>query len=163
MSQQDPAHYYFAYGSNMNRLRVEKRKMQFDLHFGGVLEGYRLAFNKRSVAFPGAASANVMPAAESRVEGVLYRLRAPVEIEVMDVFEGHPERYRREQLPVICHEGVVPAWVYIANDEFVAHGLKPMGWYLEHLLLGRPHLSEPYYEELARTETLPNTEIEPEI
>lgn len=153
--------FYFAYGSNMNPRRVEKRNMRFDEYRGGVLEGYRLAFNKRSVKFPGAASANVVPATGCRVEGVLYRLTGPAEIEVMDPYEGYPVRYRREQLPVVCEADVVTAWVYIANNEFVTHGLKPARWYLEHLLKGRPYMTSAYFDELAQTDTLPESDIEP--
>ena len=35
---------------------------------------YALRFNKRSVKLPGAASANVVAAHDSKVEGVLYAL-----------------------------------------------------------------------------------------
>ena len=154
-------HFYFAYGSNMNAERVRQRQMKFERHYGGVLDGYRLAFNKRSVKYPGAASANVVPARGSRVEGVLYLLRDPSEIEVMDPFEGYPVRYSRRLLEVASTDGRVPAWVYIANEEFVTHGLRPARWYLEHLLEGRPHLSDRYYERLMQTECLPDSDIEP--
>lgn len=159
MSSED--HYYFAYGSNMNPGRVRARNMKFDTYSSGMLEGYRLAFNKRSVKFPGAASANVEPTEGCRVEGVLYRLESADEIEVMDVFEGYPVRYRRELLPVRYGERIVTAWTYIANQEFVTHGLKPARWYLEHLLTGGPYLSHSYLQELKATETLPDSNVEP--
>ncbi|HKI74228.1 MAG TPA: gamma-glutamylcyclotransferase family protein [Pseudomonadales bacterium] len=162
MSPQEQANFYFAYGSNMNPRRVDKRNMKFKGYGGGILEGYRLAFNKRSIKFPGAASANVVPAPECQVEGVVYRLPVPQEIEVLDPYEGYPVRYRRERLPITSDFGLVDAWVYIANDEFVTHGLKPARWYLEHLLKGRPYMSKTYYAELQRTETLPDSHVEPE-
>ncbi|MEX1237019.1 MAG: gamma-glutamylcyclotransferase family protein, partial [Pseudomonadales bacterium] len=112
-------HYYFAYGSNMNARRVAARKMVFSSYEGGVLPDYRLAFNKRSVKQPGAASANVIAAPGHRVEGVVYELPGAGEIETMDPFEGHPVRYLRQRLPVICGDGTVLAWVYLANGEFI--------------------------------------------
>ena len=145
----------------MNPKRVRQRNMAFDTYCSGVLEGYRLAFNKRSVKFPGAASANVEKAAGCKVEGVLYRLPSPEEIEVMDAFEGYPVRYRRELLPVRFGERIATAWVYIANQEFVTHGLKPARWYLEHLLTGGPYLSHSYYKELTKTDCLPDSRVEP--
>lgn len=154
--------YYFAYGSNMNPDRVRRRNMQFDTYSGGLLDGYRLVFNKRSAKVPGAAAANVEPGAGHRVEGLLYRLTDPDEIAVMDVFEGYPQRYRRERLPVLCGERAVSAWVYIANPAFIADGLQPARWYLQHLLAGRPWLSHDYYLALEQVATLPNSDIEPD-
>ena len=53
-------HFYFAYGSNMNPERVEKRGLNIGSITAGVLEGYYLSFNKRSVVHLGAASANII-------------------------------------------------------------------------------------------------------
>lgn len=162
MNPNHPESYYFAYGSNMNPDRVRRRKMLFDTYRGGVLEGYRLAFNKRSEKIPGAAAANVESAPEYRVEGLLYRLIEPGQIEIMDVFEGYPSRYRRELLPIRFGERTVSAWVYIANRQFISDGLKPARWYLEHLLCGGPYLSDAYYKALQQIDTLPDSGIEPE-
>ena len=62
--------YYFGYGSNMNEARVAKREMPFVEVLAGQLHGYELRFNKRSVKYPGAASANVQQTAGAVVEGV---------------------------------------------------------------------------------------------
>ncbi|MCB1692113.1 MAG: gamma-glutamylcyclotransferase [Pseudomonadales bacterium] len=153
--------FYFAYGSNMNPARVIARRMQFDEHFGGELDGYTLRFNKRSVAYPGAASANIVEAAGSVVEGVLYRLSAPEQIETMDPYEGYPVRYSRVLRAVRTSSGDVDAWVYIANPEFIEEGLKPLEWYLAHLLAGKPHLSEGYFRRLEATPCIPDTSVEP--
>lgn len=154
--------YYFAYGSNMNPGRVDKRQMRYDHYHGGSLRDFELAFNKRSVKYPGAASANVIPAPGKVVEGVLYKLTHPAQIEVMDPFEGYPVRYSRYSLDVDCDAGTVRAWVYIANEAYVAEGLKPARWYLEHLLCGQPFLSGEYFERLAATECLPDSDVEPQ-
>lgn len=155
-------HYYFAYGSNMNPDRVTRRKMKFSEYHGAVLDGFRLAFNKRSVDYPGAASANVVREIGHKVEGVAYKLHSPQEIETMDPFEGYPYRYVREILPVDCNGRVVGAWVYIAHADYISEGLKPNRWYLQHLLAGRPFLSVEYFGSLASTECLPNSDIEPQ-
>lgn len=154
-------HYYFAYGSNMNPDRVRKREMPFEEYHPGVLDGYRLVFNKRNERHPGAASANVVEAPNDWVEGVLYRLPAPEGIHAMDPFEGYPVRYDRQRLPVWHGDIICHAWVYLANEEFVADGLKPARWYLEHLLKGQPHLTEDYYRRLIGTECLPDSDLEP--
>lgn len=153
--------YYFAYGSNMNPKRVEYRGLSFDDFAGGVLYDYRLAFNKRSVKHEGAASANVVEHKGERVEGVIYKLSDPEQIEVMDPFEGYPVRYSRYLLPIETSAGTCDAWVYIANQEYVSQGLKPARWYLDHLLAGRPWLSEAYFRKLQQVPCLPWDE-EPE-
>ncbi|XOV89357.1 MAG: gamma-glutamylcyclotransferase family protein [Pseudomonadota bacterium] len=156
------AAFYFAYGSNMNPRRVSQRQMRYTEYFGGVLNDFRLVFNKRSVKYPGAASANVVAAPGHRVEGVLYRLLDLQQIEVMDPFEGHPVRYSRLALPVYADNKPQHAWVYLANDEWITEGLKPARWYLNHLLEGEPHLSPDYFAALSRIECLPNSELEPD-
>ncbi len=155
------AAYYFAYGSNMNRARVEKRQMAFTNIEPGILHNYRLAFNKRSVKIPGAGSANVIESTGDVVEGVLYQLQSETQIRAMDPFEGYPIRYDRFLLPIATREAEKEAWVYIANESHVADGLKPASWYLKHLLAGREHLSDPYYSALLDTSCLPDSDQEP--
>ena len=153
--------YYFGYGSNMNQLRVEQREMPFVEVLAGTLHDYQLAFNKRSVKYPGAASANVIAKAGASVQGVLYKLTGPQAILKMDPFEGYPVRYSRFELPVETAIGQVTAWVYTANADYIEEGLMPAQWYLQHLLAGKPYLSEDYYQALAKTICLPNSDIEP--
>ncbi len=155
------AQFYFAYGSNMNPRRVTQRQMRYTEYFGGVLNDFRLVFNKRSGKHPGAASANVVAAAGHCVEGVLYRLETVDQIQVMDPYEGHPVRYSRLALPVRVGDEHHHAWVYLANAEWITEGLKPARWYLEHLLEGEPHLSPQYFLSLTRIECLPDSEVEP--
>lgn len=154
--------YYFGYGSNMNRVRVTKREMPFGEVLAGTLYDFELAFNKRSVKYPGAASANVIAKSGSKVEGVLYRLNHEEAILKMDPFEGYPIRYNRTLMEVETLNGAVSAWVYTANAEYITEGLKPARWYLNHLLAGKEHLTPDYYARLATTECLPDSDIEPE-
>ncbi len=153
--------YYFAYGSNMNPERVRRREMRFEDHHAGLLADYRLVFNKRSVKYPGAASANVMASVGAVTEGIVYRLSQPAQIETMDAFEGFPVRYGRLSLPVNCQHGTVDAWVYIANNDYITEGLKPARWYLDHLLVAAPHLSAGYVKKLASFACLDDSAVEP--
>lgn len=153
--------FYFAYGSNMNPSRVEKRQMPFSGCEAGVLKGYRLIFNKRSALIPGAASANIEMAADDRVEGVIYALQDESGIEAMDPFEGYPVRYDRSLVEIQTKQRNVQSWVYIANEDYRQSGLLPATWYLNHLLAGQPYLSQPYFERLSRQPCLPETDLEP--
>ena len=155
------AHYYFAYGSNMNRERVVQRGMGFEGLEPGTLANYSLIFNKRSVKLPGTASANVMEDYGSVTEGVVYKLKHPSEIEMMDPYESYPICYNRMVMPISTREVMVDAWVYVANEAYVETGLKPAGWYLNHLLEGEPFLSKAYLSKLRKTECLDQFEVEP--
>jgi gamma-glutamylcyclotransferase (GGCT)/AIG2-like uncharacterized protein YtfP len=154
-------HYYFAYGSNMNPTRVEKRKMGYSVCESGILSGYRLAFNKRSVKYPGAAAANIVEAEGNQVEGVVYHLNDERQINVMDPFEGYPVRYTRLVVPIKTTTEIINVWAYVANPEYLQEGLKPATWYLNHLLSAKEFLSNDYFEQLAMTVCLQDSEVEP--
>lgn len=143
--------YYFAYGSNMNAARVVARIGETRRALLGWLEGHRLAFDKAS-RVAGIAHANVQPASGSQVEGVLYELATPEQIELMDPFEGRPHEYERHLHAIDTHEGVIEAWVYVALPERTAEGLKPAREYLDHLLGGESLLSKAYFSRLAAVE-----------
>ena len=161
VSVPDLADFYFAYGSNMNSCRVRKRQMSFEEALAGQLECYRLAFNKSSIKYPGAGAANVVPDRDGETEGVIYRLTEPSQIQMMDPFEGYPQHYRREVLPIDTKLGKIDAWVYIANPAYVAEGLRPARWYLDHLLAGRKYLSRDYFDALSQTVCLQDSDCEP--
>lgn len=145
--------FYFAYGSNMNPVRMEERDVAFVAAEPGVLKDYRLRFNKRSTSMPGSGAANVMRYDGREVQGVLYELRDVSGILTLDRFEGYPKGYRRERLEVLRRNGEgVGAWVYLAQPDYVDDRLRPACSYLSHLLAARPYLTDAYYEELARVE-----------
>lgn len=136
--------YYFAYGSNMNPARMEARGLAYVRARVGRLPGYALRFNKQSHSRPTVAYANIVPASGQCVEGVLYQLADELALAAMDVFEGTPVRYSRERMVLCSDEGVVPAWVYVANPAFINNSLLPESNYLNHLLAGEAHLSADY-------------------
>ena len=153
--------WYFAYGSNMNPERVARRDMGFTRILGGSLADFELRFNKRSTVHPGMASANVMRTPGAVVEGVVYELTEPAQIEQMAPFEGSPERYVREPCAIQTDEGSMTAWVYIATERWITEGLRPARWYLNHLLAGEAHLSSAYFSSLSRVDCLPDSDVEP--
>ncbi len=142
---------YFAYGSNMNPARMARRGMRYVDSMPAALGGWSLRFNKRAEGKRGIAYANIVPEREGRVEGVLYRLTEAAGITRMDPYEGYPVRYARRIMEVETREGLQPAWVYIASPDWQEEGLVPERFYLNHLLSGRPWLSDEYFRDLART------------
>lgn len=148
------SHWYFAYGSNMNQIRMRDRGMQVVGARSGWMQNVRLVFNKRAADQDGIAYANIAHAPGDRVEGVLYELADVGEIVRMDPFEGAPRFYSRDVFPIETGQsGQQPAWVYVANRAMICEGLKPAAWYLAHLLEGRAYLSEAYFQRLVQVET----------
>ncbi|MCZ0941664.1 MAG: gamma-glutamylcyclotransferase [Gammaproteobacteria bacterium] len=143
--------HYFAYGSNMNPVRVRERGLRFTAVRGAWLKDRRLVFDKVSRLHPNAAHANVVYAPGERVEGVLYRLAGAVEILKMDPFERAPWNYGRDAVQVQAQDDVLWAWTYFANRAVRSDGLNPPAEYLAHMLAGRDHLSADYFDWLART------------
>lgn len=146
---------YFAYGSNMDPARVVDRGIRFTQISSAVLADYVLRFNKRSRNQQGAGHANIVVELGGRVEGVLYQLESPNEIEKMDVFEHVPTNYTREVVSVETQTDTLDVWTYFANPEVVLSGLKPPRWYLAHLLSGRAYLSDRYIEMLESVKCAP--------
>ncbi len=120
----------------MNLARMRARGMAFSAARPASLPGYRLAFNKQSHSRPTVAYANIVPASESCVEGVVYQLESISALEKMDFFEGTPVRYSRERMWLSCAGGRLAAWVYVANPAFINNELLPESNYLAHLLAG---------------------------
>lgn len=149
-----PSH-YFAYGSNMDPARVVDRGIRYTQISSAVLADYVLRFNKRSRNQKGAGHANIVVELGGRVEGVLYQLESPNEIEKMDVFEHVPTNYTREVVSVETQTDTLDVWTYFANPEVVLSGLKPPRWYLAHLLSGRAYLSDRYIEMLESVKCAP--------
>ena len=139
---------YFAYGSNMNPRRVAQRGLAVERAMAGRLQDMGLRFNKRSRHNAEWACANVGYAPGESVEGVLYRLADHRQIELMDPFEGAPRYYSRERFPVHTGEGLIHAWVYVANPAVIDDTTLPLRWYLGQLLEGREFLSPDYVAHL---------------
>ncbi len=144
--------HYFAYGSNMNPLRVAERGLKILNPIGAVLSGYRLVFNKKSKGSATTGHANIEYDPESEVEGVLYELNSNEEILKMDPFENAPVNYGRDMISLQTSGGAQWAWTYFANPALKEEGLLPEREYLEHLLKGKPYISNGYYKYLENHE-----------
>ena len=132
----------------MNPARVRERGIVFEAALSARLEGYRLAFDKASSRHPGVGHANIVFDPAAVVEGVLYSLEGPAEIQKMDRFESTPINYSRDIVEVATQHGVQSTWTYFANPAVLVAGLKPPRSYLNHLLAGKEYLSAAYYEAL---------------
>ena len=147
-------HFYFAYGSNMNPERVAERGLVTRNKMGATLSGYKMLFNKRSTGVPGVGHANLEYDKQGVVEGVLYELVSSEEILKMDPFEGAPVNYGRDRVCLETAGGARWAWTYFANAALLQDDLLPERAYLDHLLKGKPYLSDSYFNFLERCEVI---------
>ncbi len=150
--------WYFAYGSNMDPVRLfdqrlAPRGVPRGERIAGRLDGWRLVFDKPTKSPKGAAAANIVPAAGSTVHGTLNAL-PDAGFDVLDIYEGVADRqYERRTVRVARGDTGVPveAIVYVALRR--SEGLKPLRAYLDCLLAGRDLLPPDYWEQLAATPT----------
>ena len=145
---------YFAYGSNMNPERMKERGIIFSKREYGILEGFRLVFNKIVSRYPREGYPNIMEDKNSKVEGILYEIN-DFDIEKLDYYEGYSEHYQKRTVNVKLKDGkVISAIAYIANPKKISTGLKPSKEYLTHLIKGSDLLSLEYRNWIKNIETL---------
>ena len=151
--------WYFAYGSNMNAVRLFEERLKpegvaMGERVAGRFDGWRLAFNKRARAPAGAGAGNIVPAAGEAVHGTLNLLPAQG-FEILDRYEGVAGgHYERRLVRVVRADTGEPveAVTYVAL--LVGEELRPTRDYLGHLLAGRDLLPDDYCAWLGATKTI---------
>lgn len=113
--------HYFAYGSNMNRLRAS-------LRIPGALDIGRAELTGWKVVER--LYADIVPKAGATAEGVLYRV-GDEEIAALDRYEGHPAVYERRVVTAVWRGRPVRAWTYFMVEPTVTNrtGLRYPEWY----------------------------------
>ncbi len=109
--------WYFAFGANLHDTAFrDRRRMTPDEWRAGRIKGYRLRFNLDGRPKGRAAPANIAPAPNAEVWGVLYKITRG-DLVSLDSTEGVPGRHYRH-LWVEAEDGAgrpVPAVTYIAQ------------------------------------------------
>jgi cation transport regulator ChaC len=150
--------WYFAYGSNMNAVRLFEDRLKPEgvgagERIAGRLDGWRLAFNKQGRVL-GTGAGNIVLATGEAVHGTLNLLPAKG-FEVLDRYEGVAGgHYERRVVPVVRGDtgAAVEAITYVAL--LTGDDLRPTREYLGHLLAGRDLLPADYFRRLSETLTL---------
>jgi cation transport regulator ChaC len=151
--------WYFAYGPNMNAVRLFEERLQPEgvprgERIAGRLDGWRLAFNKRARTPAGAGAGNIVAAAGESVHGTL-NLLPHKGFEILDRYEGVAGgHYERRIVPVVRADTgeTVDAVTYVALS--VGERLRPTRDYLGHLLAGHDLLPADYCARLGATPTI---------
>lgn len=111
-SSGDDYAYYFAYGSNMLRDQMANRCSDFEDLGPAYLAEYEQTFSIAGTIWPGAV-ANVEPATDKKVHGVLYRV-SQKDLRALDFFEGvQDEEYTRRSVRVFHEDSLKEATIYL--------------------------------------------------
>lgn len=105
--------FYIAYGSNLNVRQMQQRCPGAELVDTGTLKDYALEFHGR----PYSAHATIVPCPGSRVPVGIWRISAGNE-RALDLYEGVPTYYSREQITVRGHGKSYRGLVYIMQPGF---------------------------------------------
>ena len=131
--------YYFGYGSNMPKARLEKRLGPVERIGAAHVDGYVLRFHKRSTDGSGKCDAVCTGNPDDRLWGSLDLL-TDEQISKLDRFE---KGYSREQIYLTVGEKTVEAAIYLAKPSAVDPGLVPYDWYKDYVLAGARELGLP--------------------
>jgi cation transport regulator ChaC len=135
---------YFAYGSNMASRVLAGRGIHFCSVDKARLDGYRLAFMRRSIR-TGTGVADIVPDSAAEVWGVVYEL-ADRDVDELDRKEGRPWAYEHRAVQVaLGGDTPVPAFTYVVSQR-EPEEVPPSGAYVEAILEGaREHGLPPAY------------------
>jgi len=101
---------YVAYGSNLNKEQMKYRCPTAKFYGTGELQGYELQFKGRERS----AFATIAPKEGASVPMGLWEIQARDE-KALDMYEGFPSHYFKENVPVQVGGTEVSAMVYIMN------------------------------------------------
>jgi len=120
---------YFAYGSNMNSMRIQERTPSAVAIGAACLKHHHVICNK--LGQDGTAKANIVPRQNASTYGVLYEINAE-EMKLLDVEETG---YRRVEKTLLNHlDQKVRAQTYVAYR--LTHQPATTIWYKSLMLQG---------------------------
>lgn len=130
--------YYVAYGSNMNLRQMKHRCPNSSVVCNGVLIGWKLVFNVHADIIYTGKEEDVVPV-------VLWNIDKS-DWKSLDMYEGFPKYYIKENVKVSIDKGDVDAVVYVMTNNRKGIAL-PTRYYFETILTG-------YKENGINTKTL---------
>ena len=108
--------HYFAYGSNLDRVRINGRCSGAALLCAGCLKGYRLDFTRYSPTWR-AGVADVVEDESAEVWGLVYTL-TELDLERLDACESYPHGYDRFRASIENADRILEAvWTYTVREK----------------------------------------------
>jgi gamma-glutamylcyclotransferase (GGCT)/AIG2-like uncharacterized protein YtfP len=121
---------YGAYGSNMNLSQMKKRCPKAKVIGSGELKNYRLTFRGKNNGV-----ANIEKKQGQTVPIILWEITVECE-KALDIYEGYPKLYIKQNVEVITEESTVTAMVYVMAKEYEDLPAKPIKYYLDIIRQG---------------------------
>jgi|GEM_PF-514731 gamma-glutamylcyclotransferase (GGCT)/AIG2-like uncharacterized protein YtfP len=126
ISSSSPSIVYFAYGSNLNTNNMHRRCGDHIKIIGPAkLNNYELTFDRRGYA-------NIIPKEAGHVWGLIWEIDQAC-VDALDIYEGYPKMYDRQNISVILDDQNIGAFVYIQPAD--QSGGRPAKNYLENLII----------------------------
>lgn len=104
--------YYIAYGSNLNVEQMKKRCPDAKVAGKTVLSGWRLRFR----GWPSNAVATIEEEEGYSVPVGVWKISERDEA-ALDIYEGCPHLYRKENITIMLNDQPITALVYIMNAD----------------------------------------------
>lgn len=142
----------FAYGSNMSSARLRKRCSSARKVVNAYLPEYMFACNK--VSKDGSAKANILPAMNAIVWGVIFEIDDNQKSN-LDAAEGLGAGYNEATCTIFDSVGNgYRAQIYIADPDATDNSRRPYDWYRQYILTGAREndLPQDYVEQLESIE-----------
>ena len=137
---------YFAYGSNMDFDQLEFRiPNEFNSQGVGRLDNWEWIINERGYA-------NIIPKVDSQTFGVLFNISLDA-LRRLDRYEGYPELYTRERLPVYFGKQLLEPWVYMDLNNKTPGA--PRSGYLERIIISAMRSRLPHQYIIHLVSALP--------
>lgn len=121
---------YGAYGSNMNLEQMSHRCPKAKVIGSGILKDYKLTFRGR---YKGVA--NIEPCKGKEVPIVMWEISDECE-RALDIYEGYPSLYVKEEVKVIVDDTPVKTMVYIMAKEYTDMIAVPTEYYFNVIFKG---------------------------
>jgi gamma-glutamylcyclotransferase len=132
---------YFAYGSNMSIVRLQKRVPNVKRLGTYILKRHILRFHKASKDGSGKCDAFQTNNKADMVIGALFEINED-EKAYLDTIEGLGFGYNEKSIIVHNDAGeAIEAVMYYATD--IDSSLKPYAWYLNHVVMGAIEINVP--------------------
>jgi len=152
---------YFAYGSNMSLDRIQKRCPSAVKIGVASISKYKFACHKASADISSKADAVWTGSSSDKIYGVVYEISGKDDIAYLDVCEGVPIHYKRKKCNVVINGNRVKVWVYLAQPDFVGCELRPLFYYMNHIIVGAEenNLPKEYVDMLKSIKVQPKRKL----
>ncbi|MEZ5524846.1 MAG: gamma-glutamylcyclotransferase family protein [Pseudomonadales bacterium] len=150
---------YYAYGSNLHPERLGARIPSSQLMGVAELSGYQLLFHKRGADQSAKCNALYSGNPEHILLGSLFSM-AVHEKPILDEIEG--AGYVVAEVIVNYSGSRYPAFMYVAEQDYIDDSLLPYQWYKEFVYLGARYMGFPdhYVSRLAEVEAIADADAE---